>query len=209
MFLTIYAGFTHAFEADHLLAVSNIVTHRKRMHLAAKDGIYWGLGHTSTILLIGLLMIVFRMNIKAQSFHYFEAIVGFMLISLAVYRLWKFWQRRAQSLQTHLHTHHHDRVHTHGHKLAYGVGLVHGLAGSGSLIVLVMAQIKAPMDGVFYLLIFGLGSVAGMFLAAVLFSVPFSKKIIQSTYLQGSLVLLSAALCIIYGTKVIYLNLLA
>jgi hypothetical protein len=65
------------------------------------------------------------------------------------------------------------------------------------------------MDGVFYLLIFGLGSVAGMFLAAVLFSVPFSKKIIQSTYLQGSLVLLSAALCIIYGTKVIYLNLLA
>ena len=48
-------GFTHAFEADHLVAVSNIVTKRDKLLLAVKDGIYWGLGHTSTIFLIGLL----------------------------------------------------------------------------------------------------------------------------------------------------------
>ena len=51
-------GFTHAFEADHLVAVSNIVTKRDKLLLAVKDGIYWGLGHTSTIFLIGLLIIV-------------------------------------------------------------------------------------------------------------------------------------------------------
>ncbi len=51
LFLTIYAGFAHAFEANHLLAVSNIVSRRNSIRLSLKDGIYWGLGHTSMILL--------------------------------------------------------------------------------------------------------------------------------------------------------------
>ena len=51
-------GFGHAFEADHLVAVGNIVTKREKPVLALKDGMYWGLGHTSTIVLIGLLIIV-------------------------------------------------------------------------------------------------------------------------------------------------------
>ena len=51
-------GFGHAFEADHLVAVSTIASKRKHPMQAIKDGIYWGLGHTSTIFLIGLIMIV-------------------------------------------------------------------------------------------------------------------------------------------------------
>jgi high-affinity nickel permease len=53
LLLTIYAGFIHAFEADHLLAVSNIVSQRNNVKLSLKDGIFWGLGHTSTIFLVG------------------------------------------------------------------------------------------------------------------------------------------------------------
>lgn len=203
-FITVYAGFTHAFETDHLLAVSTIVSNRNKVTHAVKDGIFWGLGHTSTIILVGVFVIVMKQQISVNSFHYFEASVGLMLVTLALFRIVTLWKNRGAGKNKST-----SRItHTHGHKLAYGVGLVHGLAGSGALVVLVMSQVKSPAGALFYLLVFGAGSVIGMLLAAGLFSTPFSKKMIHSHYLQSALILLSAALCILYGSKVIYQNLL-
>ena len=191
LLLTIYAGFTHAFEADHLLAVSNIVSQRNSIWSSMKDGIFWGLGHASTICFIGILMILFKVGISAHYFHYFEATVGVMLIVLAVYRLAKFFRNKKLVIHAHAHEHggsQHKHLHVHvskghehhhTHSLAYGVGLVHGLAGSGALILVVMSQIKGPVDGFIYLIIFGVGCIAGMLFAAGLFSIPFSKKIMQ------------------------------
>jgi hypothetical protein len=221
LLLTIYAGFMHAFEADHLLAVSNIVSKRDNTRLSLKDGIFWGLGHASTIFFIGILMILFKAGISEQYFRYFEATVGLMLIILAVYRLVKFFRSRKIIIHAHPHDHvegQHKHLHVHigrehehhhGHSLAYGVGLVHGLAGSGALILVVMAQMKGPVDGLIYLVIFGSGCIAGMLLAAGLFSIPFSKKIMHAQTLQSFLILTSSALCLLYGTRVIYENLLA
>ena len=223
LLLTIYAGFTHAFEADHLLAVSNIVSQRNRMKLAVKDGLYWGLGHTSTIFFIGILMILFKAGISKRSFHYFEAAVGLMLIVLAACRFIKFF--RSKKIVVHAHGQQHENTegehkhlhvhvgekqkHQHTHSLAYGVGLVHGLAGSGALIVIVMSQIKSSADGLIYLLIFGGGCIAGMVLAAGFFSIPFSKKLMQAKALQRFLIITSSLLCLLYGGKVIYENLIA
>jgi len=219
LLLTIYAGFTHAFEADHLLAVSNIVSQRNNTRSSMKDGIFWGLGHSSTIFFIGVLMILFKVGISEHSFHYFEAMVGLMLIALALYRLVKFF--RSKKLVIHLHDHEHDgtqhkhlhvhigkeQKHSHTHSLAYGVGLVHGLAGSGALILIVMSQIKSPVDGLIYLVIFSAGCIVGMLVAAGLFSIPFSKKMMQGQILQSFLILTSSTLCLLYGSKVIYENL--
>ncbi|MDR2148543.1 MAG: hypothetical protein LBE91_19040, partial [Tannerella sp.] len=80
LFFALYEGLTHSFEADHILAVTNIVSQRTKIFPALKDGIFWGLGHTSTIFLIGILMILFKVNIPEKSFSYFEAGVGLMLI---------------------------------------------------------------------------------------------------------------------------------
>jgi ABC-type nickel/cobalt efflux system permease component RcnA len=218
--LTLYAGFTHAFEADHLLAVSNIVTRRNSIKLSLKDGIFWGLGHASTIFFIAVLMILFKIAISAQYFHYFEATVGLMLIILAVYRLVKCY--RSKTIVVHAHTHKHnceehkhlhvhfgkEHKHQHAHSLAYGVGLVHGLAGSGALIVVVMSQMKGPFDGLTYLFLFGTSCIAGMMLAAGLFSIPFSKKVMRARSLQFFLIMASSALCLWFGTKVIYENLM-
>jgi cytochrome c biogenesis protein CcdA len=200
--ITLYAGFVHAFETDHLLAVSNIVTRRKHLALSLKDGIFWGLGHTSTILLIGMLMLVLKMNINENQFRYFEAGVGLMLIGLGIFRLWKYKNARNKTEEALTG----EVLHNH-HRLAYGVGLVHGLAGSGVLMVLVMAQMDNSLKGMAYLIIFGLGSVAGMAIAAGIFSVPFSKKILQWKNFQIGFLLLSCLLCVIYGTKVVYDNL--
>src|ERR1017187_1112331 len=220
LLLTIYAGFIHAFEADHLLAVSNIVSQRNNVKLSLKDGIFWGLGHTSTIFFIGVLMIVFKVGISDQYFRYFESLVGVMLIALAIYRMVIFL--RTKKVVIHAHPHHHageqhkhlhvhvgnKQEHQHKHSLAYGVGLVHGIAGSGALILIAMSQMKRPVDGLIYLIIFGAGCIVGMLVATGLFSIPFSKKLIQAQTLQSVLIILTSLLCFLYGGKVIYENLI-
>lgn len=193
-------GFGHAFEADHLVAVGNLVTKRDRLRLALKDGIFWGLGHSSTIFMIGIVMIVGKATWLNGYFHYFEAIVGLMLIILGVVRLYQYFSDRKNPRQL-LDT-------KDNHHLAYGVGLIHGLAGSGVMILLVMTEIQGSFNSMLYLLIFGLGSVLGMLVAAGIFSLPFSKKITDNKRLQLVLVLLSSLLCIAYGAYVLIENLL-
>ena len=194
-------GFTHAFEIDHLLAVSSIVNRRKSLLLAVKDGIYWGLGHTSTILLIGVLMIVVQVAVSEKLFHVFEAGVGIMLTTLGIQRIWAIWKNK----QAHFHAHEHHTA--HDHRLAYSVGLIHGLAGSGTLILLVMAQMQSSWQGVSYLLVFGLGSVLGMLLASGVFFMPFSQRLSRNFTLQRGLTVLSSVLCIAFGCKVVFENL--
>lgn len=214
----LYGGITHAFEADHVLAVSNLVSQRDRVWVAIKDGIFWGLGHTSTIFLVGVFMILFKLNISEGAFSYFEAVVGLMLILVASYRLIKFV--REERVFIHKHKHEHDgtnkNLHIHiqkkgqedSHKAAYGIGFMHGLAGSGALIVLVMAQLKSTTSSLLYLLTFGLGSVLGMVLIAGVFSIPFSKKLINSRTFRVSLIIISSVLCFSYGCYVIYENMI-
>lgn len=192
-------GFGHAFEADHLIAVSNIATKRQHVVLAVKDGIFWGLGHTSTILLIGLLIIVGKLSLPEAVFSYLEAAVGLMLMVLGTYRLVQIW---------------HYRQHRHaltdegaGHHLAYGVGLIHGLAGSGAMVLLVMSELSSSLDSMLYLLIFGGGSILGMLIAAGLFSLPVSRRLVGNLTLQVVLGVISSLLCLGYGAWVLYSNL--
>jgi cytochrome c biogenesis protein CcdA len=194
-------GFSHAFEADHLVAVSNIVTRRNNVLLALKDGIFWGLGHTSTILLVGSIFILGKFAFNENSFRYFEAFVGFMLIVLGLYRLLKIYQN------PYIKPHHLHSPQTHNHKLAYGIGLIHGLAGSGALTLTILTTIKGSLNGILYLTIFGLGSVAGMMLAAGFFSVPFSQKLMNNSTIRLILTVFSSVLCIGLGYFVIYKNL--
>jgi len=231
IFITAYAGLEHAFEADHLLAVNTLVSNRSKMNQAVKDGIYWGIGHTTTIFLVGILMIGFKVAVSENIFSYLEATVGLMLVSLGIYRLMKLFKK---NLHSHTYTHRHSlsdtnsvsylHSHTYSHShftttsnhdhsnglnsfnAAFGVGLVHGLAGSGALVALVLTQMKTATEGLLYILIFGMGSIFGMFTASGLFSIPFSKSILKSDKLQISLIVISSLLCVFYGGHVIYEN---
>ncbi|MEO1260398.1 MAG: urease accessory protein [Bacteroidota bacterium] len=193
-------GFGHAFEADHLVAVGNIVTKREKMTLAIKDGIYWGLGHTSTIFLIGLVIIIGRATFLNGYFGYFEATVGLMLILLGFFRLYKYFKTANNTT---------DLMDAESnHHLAYGVGLIHGLAGSGAMVLLVMTEIQSSFSSMVYLFIFGIGSVLGMLVAAGIFSLPFSKKLTDNQNLQLGLIILSSVLCIGYGGYVMMENII-
>ena len=212
LFLTVYAGFAHAFETDHLLAVSNIVSQRNSTFTSVKDGVFWGLGHTSTILLMGVIMLLLKVRVSPAYFHHIEAAVGLMLVVLGSFRLFKL-KRFLSAVVVETPAAQMVAVTNTGlkklHLVSYGVGMVHGLAGSGELVLLVMLQMASLQMGMLYLLIFGVGSILGMLVAAAMFSLPFSKKILQSRLLQVTLILLSSILCIGFGMSVIYKNLFA
>lgn len=214
----LYAGITHAFEADHVLAVANIVSQRRSVWLAAKDGIFWGLGHTSTILLIGILILLGKANIPEKAFSWFEAGVGLMLVMIAFYRLSRLFNGKIPGVHSHGHIHQGDNKHIHIHlpagdpqknlhKASYGIGLVHGLAGSGALVAIAMTQFRSAQAGIGYLFLYGIGSVIGMMAVSGLFSIPFSKKIMHARLLRIILVIVSSVLCLGYGLYVIYNNL--
>lgn len=191
-------GFAHAFEADHLLAVSNIVTKRNSTILAIKDGVFWGLGHTSIILAAGLVYLFGKIALQEHIFKYFEAIVGLMLITLGVVRLYNLTKNKPK-----------DHVHLPdgSHKMAYGIGAVHGLAGSGAILLTVLSQKGHNLNGILYILVFGFGSILGMMVAAGLFSLSFSVRFLKYKWLGLSLTYLSAVVCIILGGVIVYKNL--
>lgn len=87
--------------------------------------------------------------------------------------------------------------------------MMHGLAGSGALLLSVLTQITGSGAGMLYLVLFGVGSIGGMMLAAGAFSVPFSAQLTGNPRFRTALVLLSSGLCIALGAKVIYENVLA
>ena len=183
----------HAFEPDHLLAVGNLVSRRDTLAEALRDGVYWGLGHTTTLVAVGSLILLGRVTFLTSG--YFEAAVGLMLVVMGFSRLLE--QRRPPARV---------RPGATPSRAAYAVGLLHGLAGSGALVLLVMSEIRSPWLSVLYFAVFGVGSILGMFIVAGLCSVPFTKRMRISRALKFSAVTLSSLLCIGYGGWMIYGN---
>ncbi|MBR08148.1 MAG: urease accessory protein [Rickettsiales bacterium] len=187
-------GFNHAFEADHVLAVGNIANKRPSIWMAIKDGIFWGLGHTSMIFLVGIFIIIGKLFLLEEvEFEFFEVFVGISMVGLGLYRLVKYQK-------THDHSHTPKDA---NFRVAYSVGLIHGLAGSGTVILLAMSEIKSNVEGIFYLLIFGIGSILGMMVVAGVFTLPYLKSIQSGGAFHKVLVWISAGLCLSYGVWMI------
>lgn len=216
--LAALVGFRHAFETDHLVAVSNIVTKRNSVFLAMKDGTFWGLGHSSSILVVGLIMLLLRWAIPDIYFQRMEGGVGVMIIALGIFRMWQFFKQNPVNIHSHQHTHDgtthkHLHIHTteeqehkHLHKLSYGVGIIHGLAGSGVLIAAAMAAMKTVGTSLLFLIVFSIGCIAGMMVAAGVLGLPFSKKLQSFARVQQILVVASCVVCIILGGKIMMDN---
>lgn len=210
--LAVAVGFRHAFEPDHLVAVSNIVTKRNAPILAMKDGAFWGLGHSSALLVVGILMLSLRWAIPDSYFQMMEGGVGVMIILLGVFRLWQFFKQSPHTHvhthdgHTHIHQHTHDGSHKHQHKLSFGVGIMHGLAGSGVLIVAAMAAMKTVGTSLLFIAVFSVGCIAGMMVAAGVLGLPFSKKMHAFRRIQVGLVIFSCAICLVLGSKIMIEN---
>ena len=182
-------GLKHATEADHLAAVGTIVSERKSLWSSALVGGLWGLGHTISLLLAGILVLLLNFQISEKTATILEFGVGMMLLFLGLNVLRKIWQGG----KIHFHTHDHGaREHTHPHlhenksadeaNTHHGfkfsprsllIGMMHGLAGSSAMLLLYLPTIESNNLKLVYILIFGIGSIGGMMLMSFLVGLPF------------------------------------
>jgi high-affinity nickel-transport protein len=209
--LGFFLGMRHATDSDHVIAVSTIVSRERDVRHAAIVGMFWGVGHSITLFVLGVAIIVFGLVIPQRLGLGLEFCVALMLIILGAFNLRVALRSfRARSMFTgadhHEHPHRHgDYIHshphghapeTHGHReesvpparldrrfggsKAYRalrptiIGIVHGLAGSAAIALLVLPIIRDPLWAVMYLSVFGAGTIAGMMLITTAIAVPFS-----------------------------------
>jgi len=164
--LGLLLGVRHAFDADHLAAMSTLVSQRQGLLGSSLLGALWGVGHTLSLLVAGVVVMALHVQIGPQLALALEFGVAAMLIGLGANAI------RGLHRGTRVHVHRHGgRTHLH-HARPLAVGIVHGLAGSSALMLLVPSTIPAPLGGLAYMAIFGLGSIAGMLVVSALLSLP-------------------------------------
>jgi sulfite exporter TauE/SafE len=179
-------GLKHALEADHVVAVSTLISQTKSIRKSSLAGAAWGIGHTATLLLVGLVLLTFKLTIPDKLALAFEFSVGIALVALGIDVL-----RKVRREKIHVHAHEHDgKAHLHLHRHAdaishdhihksFLIGTIHGLAGSAALTLLILATVKSTAQGLLYILVFGVGSIIGMLMVSGAIALPFlwSQKI--------------------------------
>ncbi len=212
--LGLVLGIQHALDPDHLIAVSTIVSEHRSFKWASLIGAFWGLGHTTTLFIVGVLVIGLRLTIPPRLGSSLELLVAAMLIILGLNVLRKAFGAERVHLHTHSHnpeTHTHIHVHenpkqdhTHVHRFAamrrpFIVGMVHGLAGSAALMLLVLSTIDSALGGLIYIVIFGLGSVGGMLLLSGIISLPFVLTAQRFSAMNRSIRVAAGVASILFG----------
>jgi hypothetical protein len=174
-------GLKHALEPDHLAAVSTIAIEHKSLMGSSLVGAVWGIGHTLSLLLAGMVVILLGFDLREEYLTPVEIIVALMLIGLGGRSLWLLWREKkntapVESIETlpHAHSHHN---HSHGIWERIGfrpllIGMIHGLAGSAALLLLLIPVIPSTALKIIYILVFGVGSIAGMVIMSCMVGLP-------------------------------------
>lgn len=182
LLVSLLLGLRHAGDPDHLAAVTTLIASEEdhsRIKKATFMGFSWGLGHGTTLVLLGLPLVLLGRYLPERVSQVAEFAIGAIIVILAV-RLLIRWRRGMFHVHPHSHgdkphSHVHSHVepegstHTHSHKLplrtplsAYGVGLIHGIGGSGGLTLLLLSTIPDPGQATVALLIFASGTAISM-----------------------------------------------
>ncbi len=202
----------HSLDADHVAAVSTIVSKNRSLKTSALVGAVWGLGHTSVLLLVGLVVMILKLSIPGELSQGLEILVGLMLLFLGSALLKNVFTGK---LHIHKHKHGHvEHIHLHSHKVLpnhahlhrpFLIGAVHGLAGSAGILLLIMASIPSLFQGLLFTLTFGMGSVLGMVVCGAVISLPF-RFTQKFSRLNRYLMFLAAMITIAVGIQVLRHN---
>ncbi|MEH7326101.1 urease accessory protein UreH [Priestia megaterium] len=191
LILGFFLGIKHALEPDHIIAVSTIASKSKKLWRSSLAGVYWGIGHTLTLFIFGMILMVLKSSISERMSMSLEFLVGIMLVYLG---FTSFLSYKKQ-------------VHTHHEKTSYlkslGIGFVHGLAGSAAMVVLTMSTVTHVWQGALYIIIFGIGTCLGMLLFTTVIGIPFVTTKKQVT-LNRCLMQVTGAVSIIFGLYYMY-----
>lgn len=221
-------GLKHATEVDHVVAISTIVSRHRNVFHSALVGALWGAGHTASLLVIAAIILTLRVTIPETVSGWLEFGVALMIIGLGLSALWRALRK---SGEVHVHQHSHDDLsHTHVHfheqetkhqpathahhshavsRIGWKpvlIGMMHGLAGSGALTLLVLTQISSSFIGFMYVATFGLGSIAGMLLMSAMIGLPFALASKKLTHVHQGIQTLAAVFSICFGIWYAYIS---
>ena len=173
--LGLLLGFRHAFEPDHLAAVSTLATRQGKLLDACRLGVAWAVGHSLSVgVVVGAIML-FGLQLPRRLWPAADFLVGLLLIGLGASVLVRYvrgrWHLHVHAHDggphLHLHSHAHDAAHAHAHpqgdaRRSLGFGLLHGLAGSAAILVLLVAAAPTRTAQLTYFLAFAAGTMLGM-----------------------------------------------
>ena len=197
--LGVLLGMRHATDADHVIAVTTLVSRATSTRRALSIGALWGLGHTLTVLLVGGAIIGFELVIPPHLGLLLEFLVALMLIALGVLNL--------RSRHKHQHHHPNDQAEPAPARSPIGslfVGMVHGLAGSAALALLVLTTIQEPLWAIVYLLIFGAGSILGMVVLTALMALPLWMASRRFGSFEQTLTRVTGVVSVVFGLFLVY-----
>jgi len=210
--LGFFLGMRHATDSDHVVAITTIVSRERTPRAALWIGALWGLGHSVTILLVGGAIVLCGWVIPPRLGLSMEMSVAVMLIVLGAMNLSSALSRIRQVAHSHAHPtqtgssgqEQSDHVHVRGPLRPLAIGIVHGLAGSAAVALLVLATIKSASMALLYLAIFGAGTVAGMMLLTLAMAVPISALSRRFDGLEVGLSRVTGLVSIAFGLFLAY-----
>lgn len=177
LILAVVLGLRHASDPDHLVGVTSLIAGEEggpHVASATRLGAWWGLGHALTLVAIGIPLIALKAELPAWLEAAAERAVGAIVVVLAGRVLWK-WLRGDYRASAHahsageeaeLHRHLHSGSHSHAAasspRRALAIGFVHGLAGSGAVVLLLLAALPTRLEASIALVVFAPMSIASM-----------------------------------------------
>ncbi|MFJ7831334.1 urease accessory protein UreH [Peribacillus sp. NPDC097284] len=185
-------GIKHALEPDHVIAVSTIASRSKKIWRSSLAGVFWGIGHTLTLLVFGVVLILLKDEIPEAWAMSLEFLVGIMLVYLGMTTIFS-WKN----------AHEHDHFERNTYLKSMFIGVVHGLAGSAAMVLLTMSTIDFVWQGALYIIVFGVGTCLGMLLFTAILSIPFVTSA-SSKKMNRSLVRLTGVVSTIFGIYYMY-----
>lgn len=171
-------GMRHALEPDHLAAVSTLMTGERSSARAAWLGAWWGLGHTLTLLIAGALLVTLQTEMPVTVAQMLQLCVILLLIGFGIRAL---YQGACPAPAAPTHSHRPPgalarwRANRSGLARPFLVGAVHGLAGSGALVAMIVTTLPSTTSRLSYLLLFGVGSTAAMAALSGLLGWPLAR----------------------------------
>ncbi len=176
--LALGLGIKHSFDADHVVAVSNILSRSNSIKNSIKFGMSWAVGHMLTATLITILLFSFRDGLLPIILERFEILAALMLIGLGVFTLIRargihfHMHKHGGKTHTHYHLHAKDNIKDHSHRHIFGIGVIHGLASNDELLLLLTASMGLANLGemIAGVAVFSLGVVIGMVIFSLLFT---------------------------------------